>query len=106
MQTSSEGNRTPPADSAEAEDRPAQFADVQKVAMRHLQTRRQPSLKSVSERWLDRTLDKTHQCSNWDLRPLSSAQVLYAAIDAAVLLDLGVALCIEPSDANAVLLKE
>ena len=33
-------------------------------------------------------LDKTQQCSAWHLRPLSAAQLAYAANDAAVLLAL------------------
>ena len=47
-----------------------------------------PGLKHVVERWLGRSVDKTLQCSDWDARPLSAAQIQYAATDAAVLLDL------------------
>ena len=77
-----------------------QVADVQKIAMRHLRKGQQPSLKSVTERWLGKTLDKTHQCSNWDERPLTSTQLSYAAIDAVVLLDLAHKLGISPADAH------
>lgn len=34
---------------------------------------------------LQKFLDKTEQCSNWQQRPLSDAQIEYAALDAAVL---------------------
>ena len=39
-------------------------------------------------RGLGTALDKREQCSAWGRRPLSAAQVRYAALDAAVLLDL------------------
>jgi hypothetical protein len=45
-------------------------------------------LAAVCERYLDRVLDKTAQTSNWSTRPLSPAQLAYAATDAEVLLDL------------------
>jgi ribonuclease D len=35
-----------------------------------------------------KTLSKTHQCSYWEARPLSSAQIEYAGLDAAILLAL------------------
>lgn len=34
------------------------------------------------------TIDKSMQCSNWDVRPLTLQQVLYAALDARVLISL------------------
>ncbi len=43
-------------------------------------------LKSVCERELGRTLDKTQQTSDWTRRPLRDEQVAYAALDAEVLL--------------------
>ena len=54
--------------------------------------RRQPGLKLVAERWLGKTMDKAMQCSDWDTRPLSRAQLHYAAADAAVLLDVAAAM--------------
>ena len=36
---------------------------------------------------LQRRLDKSQQCSDWGERPLKDAQILYAAADAACLLD-------------------
>ena len=54
--------------------------------------RQQPGLKFVAERWLGKTMDKSMQCSDWDARPLSRAQLCYAATDAAVLLDLAAAM--------------
>ena len=45
-------------------------------------------LSAVCERHLGRILDKTPQTSDWGMRPLTPAQLEYAAIDAEVLLDL------------------
>mmetsp|Transcript_47421 Transcript_47421/g.76410 ORF Transcript_47421/g.76410 Transcript_47421/m.76410 type:complete len:110 (+) Transcript_47421:111-440(+) len=44
-----------------------------------------PSLKKLCEMTLNLTLDKTQQCSDWDQRPVSAAQLEYAALDARVL---------------------
>lgn len=46
------------------------------------------SLNSVLSMVLDVRLDKTYQCSAWGDRPLSQGQLVYAANDAACLLDL------------------
>jgi ATP-dependent Lhr-like helicase len=60
------------------------------VDTRELSRRRHPEdgvghdLKSVCERELGGTLDKTEQTSDWARRPLSGAQVAYAALDAEV----------------------
>ena len=51
-----------------------------------------PGLKLVAARWLRCRLDKTLQCSDWDQRPLTAAQLRYAATDAAVLIDLAEAM--------------
>jgi hypothetical protein len=45
----------------------------------------QGSLSALVERTLGRPLDKSQQASNWAARPLSEAQMLYAANDAHVL---------------------
>jgi len=67
--------------------------DLQLIAMRLLPNGGQmPGLKKVTERWLNQTLDKSEQCSNWDARPLSASQLKYAATDAAVLLDIAAVL--------------
>eukprot|EP00667_Euglena_gracilis_P001837 EG_transcript_1838 len=39
-------------------------------------------LSAASELWLGKPLDKSQQCSDWEARPLSEAQVAYAALDA------------------------
>ena len=46
------------------------------------------SLQAVCARELNVALDKTQQKSRWVKRPLSSAQLIYAARDAQVLLDI------------------
>jgi hypothetical protein len=66
----------------------AEIIDIQRLAERHVPRGATPGLKAVSETWLGKTIDKTEQCSDWDLRPLSASQLRYAAIDAAVLLDI------------------
>ena len=45
-------------------------------------------LAAVAARVLGAALDKTEQCSSWGVRPLRATQVKYAALDAAVLVDL------------------
>jgi hypothetical protein len=42
------------------------------------------SLSRLTEWFLKRTLNKEQQCSDWSQRPLTTAQVEYAALDAAV----------------------
>eukprot|EP00928_Gymnodinium_smaydae_P024343 TRINITY_DN1971_c0_g4_i1.p1 TRINITY_DN1971_c0_g4~~TRINITY_DN1971_c0_g4_i1.p1 ORF type:complete len:669 (-),score=91.10 TRINITY_DN1971_c0_g4_i1:350-2356(-) len=54
-------------------------------------------LQRVAEVFLGRRLDKSLQCSDWDARPLTSGQLRYAAADAAVLLDLALAMGIHES---------
>jgi len=56
---------------------------------------RPPGLKALAGLWLGQRLNKTCQCSDWDARPLSAAQVRYAAADATVLLDIAKAMGIE-----------
>jgi ribonuclease D len=46
------------------------------------------SLRAVAWRELEHHLDKSQQSSDWRMRPLSPAQVTYAALDAEILLDL------------------
>ena len=50
-------------------------------------------LRDACATWLGRRLDKSEQCSDWDARPLTEAQVAYAALDAAVLFALHDAMC-------------
>ena len=52
---------------------------------------RQPdghSLAAVCRRELDKTIDKSQQTSDWTRRPLSAAQIAYAALDVEVLVAL------------------
>ena len=46
------------------------------------------SLQQCCQQHLGQRLDKQHQCSNWERRPLRSDQIRYAAIDAWCLLRL------------------
>ena len=46
------------------------------------------SLAAVYRRELDRILDKTQQTSDWTRRPLTDAQLAYAALDVEVLVQL------------------
>ncbi|CAE7507779.1 EXD3 [Symbiodinium natans] len=50
------------------------------------------SLSRLVEKYLGETLNKQYRVSNWNFRPLSTAQVIYAATDAHVLLRLESAL--------------
>lgn len=43
-------------------------------------------LSHVAERILGKPVDKAMQVSNWEIRPLSKAQIKYAAQDAHILL--------------------
>lgn len=43
------------------------------------------SLSKLCEMLLGCSLDKTQQCSSWHIRPLTTPQIIYAALDAAVL---------------------
>ena len=52
----------------------------------------QLGLSVAAVRLLGAPLDKTEQCSTWGQRPLRTAQLEYAALDAAVLIDLARAL--------------
>ena len=54
----------------------------------------QPGLSCIVKLFLKYPLDKREQCSNWEKRPLSRLQVIYAAIDSIVLLDILHAMCI------------
>ena len=51
-----------------------------------------PGLGLVCATFLKKRLDKTEQCSDWDQRPLSESQVVYAAADAAVLVEIAAAM--------------
>ncbi|XP_075992344.1 exonuclease mut-7 homolog [Anticarsia gemmatalis] len=46
------------------------------------------SLSSVVQSCFGLPLEKSEQCSNWELRPLRSTQIVYAALDAHVLLEI------------------
>ncbi|KDO29907.1 hypothetical protein SPRG_04973 [Saprolegnia parasitica CBS 223.65] len=55
------------------------------------------SLQKLTYMALGRRLTKSQQKSNWNLRPLKPAQLTYAALDAAVLLQIYDAICAETS---------
>jgi prolyl-tRNA editing enzyme YbaK/EbsC (Cys-tRNA(Pro) deacylase) len=65
--------------------------EVSKLGMRVMQLSKQPkdrfatsSLSKMTERFVERTLNKEQQVSDWSLRPLSPEQIEYAALDAVV----------------------
>lgn len=60
---------------------PAGFVDTLRLARRTLRLH-SFGLASVAEHLFGLTLDKSHQRSNWRRRPLSLAQLDYAALDA------------------------
>ena len=62
--------------------------DLQFTLQKLMKTTDQPSLSSAAAHLLGSRLDKTEQCSDWCCRPLSEAQQAYAALDAAVLLEM------------------
>ena len=62
--------------------------DLQLALQKVMKTSNQPSLSSAAAHLLGHRLDKTEQCSDWRCRPLSEAQQTYAALDAAVLLEI------------------
>eukprot|EP00873_Tetraselmis_striata_P027412 jgi/Tetstr1/447676/TSEL_035034.t1 len=66
------------------------------VSMKQRRGLQAMGLSQVCLRVLGRPLDKRQQCSDWTARPLSAAQVEYAALDAAVLLALFAALAGRP----------
>jgi ribonuclease D len=55
------------------------------------------SLAAACDRELGCRIDKTQQCSAWLIRPLTRAQLVYAALDAEILFDLHDALIAPPS---------
>ncbi|KAH3743940.1 RNA ligase, T4 RnlA family protein [Pelomyxa schiedti] len=64
-----------------------------------MQTRDKVSLGYVAQQFLGKTMSKAKalQASNWEQRPLTQAQLNYAASDAAVLLELYDAFCSTPT---------
>ena len=60
------------------------LVDVQTLAMRPGEDT--PSLRRVCARTIGLQLDKTQQCSDWARRPLEQEQIVYAALDAHILL--------------------
>ncbi|KAJ2953655.1 hypothetical protein O0L34_g1271 [Tuta absoluta] len=46
------------------------------------------SLTTLVQSCFGLPLDKTEQCSNWEIRPLRSTQIIYAALDAYVLIEI------------------
>eukprot|EP00596_Hydrurales_sp_CCMP1899_P004330 CAMPEP_0119045060 /NCGR_PEP_ID=MMETSP1177-20130426/36708_1 /TAXON_ID=2985 /ORGANISM="Ochromonas sp, Strain CCMP1899" /LENGTH=234 /DNA_ID=CAMNT_0007016175 /DNA_START=185 /DNA_END=886 /DNA_ORIENTATION=- len=84
------------------------FKDVPSIIdtnklLRYLQPeiRQDVSLKNLTRNFLHCDLVKTHQCSDWGRRPLSSSQLDYAAGDAVVLLRLFDAMTSEAIDKGA-----
>jgi len=67
----------------------ATLLDLQCQACKHLGSAgNMPSLAHCCSALIGKKLDKRQQCSDWNERPLSVAQLEYAALDAHVLLEL------------------
>ena len=68
-------------------DEVVNWVDLQPLARDAMGLRRgqMPGLRSVCQSLLGISLQKTCQVSDWEKRPLARTQVLYAALDAAVL---------------------
>ena len=64
-----------------------QIVDLQPLAAPHFDCKH-PGLGAVAKHFLDKSLDKSNQCSPWARRPLSLPQRVYAALDAWVLVEL------------------
>eukprot|EP00928_Gymnodinium_smaydae_P050751 TRINITY_DN34312_c0_g1_i1.p1 TRINITY_DN34312_c0_g1~~TRINITY_DN34312_c0_g1_i1.p1 ORF type:complete len:695 (+),score=119.76 TRINITY_DN34312_c0_g1_i1:75-2087(+) len=62
--------------------------DLQVPCTRLLEASSSPGLSLACFKLLGHPLDKTEQCSDWRRRPLTESQTRYAAMDAAVLLQL------------------
>eukprot|EP00927_Polykrikos_kofoidii_P054808 TRINITY_DN49174_c0_g1_i1.p1 TRINITY_DN49174_c0_g1~~TRINITY_DN49174_c0_g1_i1.p1 ORF type:complete len:404 (-),score=83.14 TRINITY_DN49174_c0_g1_i1:22-1071(-) len=62
--------------------------DLQPPCCHLLGSTTQVSLAAACKHLLGQALDKAQQCSDWRTRPLSSSQAQYAALDAAILLEL------------------
>ena len=60
------------------------LVDLQTLAMRPGEDT--PSLRRVCSRTIGLRLDKTQQCSDWARRPLEQEQLVYATLDAHILL--------------------
>lgn len=65
----------------------ARIVDLQRLILKNLPQSRamrrpSPGLATVAQWYLGKPLDKREQCSDWDQRPLSLAQRIYAALDA------------------------
>jgi len=67
--------------------------DLQRCYQTYAGGRALVGLKAVAEAALGVTLDKSLQRSEWSQRPLSQAQIAYAAADAAVLVELFDVIC-------------
>ncbi|CAE8630640.1 unnamed protein product [Polarella glacialis] len=80
-----EGQDSPPEKATQF-----QVVDVQLLCCELLGLSSKISLSKACAIFLGGPLDKQEQCSDWRTRPLSESQARYAALDAAVLLDLHV----------------
>merc|ERR1712217_401427 len=76
--------------------------DLQNLAMQGQHKSHTLGLQSVVALYLGLLLDKTEQCSDWDRRPLTKAQLQYAAADAYVLLDVAAAMNLSLGASNCV----
>ena len=64
------------------------FIDLQEAYKIYFKFNQNIGLSKLSKKFLDFELDKSLQCSNWNIRPLPHILLKYAAIDAFILLPL------------------
>ncbi|XP_059266181.1 exonuclease mut-7 homolog isoform X8 [Mustela nigripes] len=74
-----------------------QMRVADKPALGRGEARGPRGLSLLVQQVLGKPLDKAQQLSNWDRRPLSEGQLVYAAADAYCLLEVYQALCREPA---------
>jgi hypothetical protein len=60
-----------------------------------LKTRNKTSLSTLCEKYLGKSLNKSHRMTNWSIRPLGEEQVHYAALDAHCLIGIFDAMLLE-----------
>ena len=82
------------------------FVDLAKIFKEKFPNELQYSLAFMCEKLLFKKLSKYEQRSNWNRRPLKKTQLHYAALDAAVCLEIYEALIDQKVDVNSMTQKQ